>query len=62
MAGKRKQHSAAFKAEVAVEHAVHPTLIHARKKQLLANAADHFGSPAKAAACEHETLQAQLYE
>jgi transposase-like protein len=52
MAGKRKSHSAAFKAQVALaalkgdktvnelasQHAVHPTLIHAWKKQLLAGA------------------------
>jgi transposase-like protein len=76
MAGKRKQHSAAFKAQVALaavkgdktvnelaqQHAVHPTLIHAWKKQLQANAADLFSGPGKAAADDHETLQAQLYE
>jgi putative transposase len=76
MAGKRKQHSAAFKAQVALaavkadktvnelaqQHAVHPTLIHAWKKQLLANAPDLFSGPAKAAADDHEALQAQLYE
>jgi putative transposase len=52
MAGKRKQHSAAFKAQVALaalkgdrtvnelasQYGVHPTLIHAWKKQLLAGA------------------------
>ena len=76
MASKRKTHSAAFKAQVALaalkgdktvselasQHQVHPTLIHAWKKQLLAGAEDLFGSPAKVAAVDHETLQAQLYE
>jgi transposase-like protein len=52
MAGKRKQHSAAYKAQVALaavrgdrtvnelasHYGVHPTLIHGWKKQLLAGA------------------------
>jgi transposase len=76
MAGKRKSHSAAFKAQVALaalkgdktvnelasQYAVHPTLIHTWKKQLLGGAEDVFGSPAKAAAIDHEALQAQLFE
>jgi transposase len=76
MAGKRKQHSAAFKAQVALaafkgdktvnelasEHGVHPTLIHGWKKQLLAGAEDIFGSPAKADGKEAEALQSQLFE
>ena len=76
MARKRKTHSAAFKAQVALaalkgdktvselasQHQIHPTLIHAWKKQLLAGAEDLFSSPAKAAAVDHETLAAQLYE
>ena len=76
MAGKRKQHSAAFKAQVALaalkgdktvnelasQHGVHPTLIHAWKKQLLAGAQDLFSNGSKAAAADHEALQAQLYE
>ena len=75
MAGKRKTHSAAFKAQVALaalkgdktanelasQHGVHPTLIHAWKKQLLAGAEDLFSNGSKAAA-DHEALQAQLYE
>jgi len=76
MAGKRNKHTAAFKAQLALavlkgdktvnelasQHGVHPTLIHAWKKQLLANAEDLFGGPAKAAGPDHEALQAQLYE
>ena len=76
MASKRKTHTAAFKAQVALaalkgdktvgqlasQHQVHPTLIHAWKRQLLAGAEDLFGSPAKVAAVDHEKLQAQLYE
>ena len=58
MAGKRKIHTAAFKAQVALaalkgdrtvnelagQYGVHPTLIHAWKKQLLAGAEAIFGS------------------
>jgi transposase len=76
MAGKRKTHAAAFKAQVALaaikgdktvnelasQHAVHPTLIHAWKKQLLAGAEELFSQGSKVAAQGHEALQAQLYE
>ena len=76
MAGKRKQHTAAFKAQLALaalkgdktvaelasQHAVHPTLIHAWKKQLLAGAEEVFAGGAKVPASDHEALQAQLYE
>ncbi|MHB1424759.1 MAG: IS3 family transposase [Gemmataceae bacterium] len=76
MARKRKSHAAAFKAQVALaalkgdktvnelasQHQVHPTLIHAWKKQLLAGAEDLFSNGSKAAAEDHEALQAQLYE
>ena len=76
MAGKRKHHSAAFKAQVALaavkgdrtvnelasRYGVHPTLIHAWKKQLLAGADQVFSNGAKAAADNHEGIQAQLYE
>jgi putative transposase len=73
----RKVHSAAFKAQVALAaikgdrtinelaglHGVHPTMIHAWKKQLLSNVEDLFQSGTKTAAAEdHEALQAQLYE
>ena len=76
MAGKRKKHMAAFKAQVAVaalkgdktvnelasQHSVHPTLIHAWKKQLLGGAEAVFASGAKVATVEAETVQAELYE
>jgi transposase len=76
MARKRKSHSAAFKAQVALAavkgdktiselasvHGVHPTMIHAWKKQLVENAEEVFESGAKTSSAEHELLQAQLYE
>ena len=76
MARKRKSHSAAFKSQVALAavkgertinelaslHGVHPTMIHAWKKQLLDNAEELFQSGAKSSGAEHEALQAQLYE
>jgi transposase len=76
MARKRKSHSAAFKAQVALAalkgdktinelaalHGVHPTMIHAWKKQLVGNAEELFHSGAKVAGADHEILQGQLYE
>jgi transposase-like protein len=76
MGAKRKHHTAAFKAQVALaalrgdrtvgelasHFAVHPTLIHSWKKQLLAGAEEVFANGPKAAAGEAETLQAELYE
>ncbi len=76
MARKRKAHAAAFKAQVALaalkgdktinelasQHGVHPTLIHAWKKQLLAGAEELFSIGSRAAAEDHEDVQAQLYE
>ncbi len=78
MAGKRKVHTAAFKAQVALaalkgdrtanelagHYGVHPTLIHAWKKQLLTGAEELFGRPAKAASAEadSEARQAELFE
>jgi transposase-like protein len=76
MGRKRKSHSAAFKAQVALAavrgdktvnelaslHGVHPTMIHAWKKQLVSNAEELFQSGAKTTSAEHEVLQAQLYE
>jgi transposase-like protein len=68
MAGKRKQHTAAFKAQVALaavrgdktvnelasQYGVHPTLIHGWKKQLLAGADQVFGNGTKAATADAE--------
>lgn len=76
MARKRKVHSAAFKAQVALaahkgdrtvnelasQFSVHPTLIHAWKKQLVNSAESVFGSTAKAAAADAEAREAELYE
>jgi putative transposase len=76
MAGKRKVHTAAFKAQVALaahkgdrtvnelagHYGVHPTLIHGWKKQLITGAQALFEGPAKAAAADAEVRQAELYE
>jgi transposase len=76
MAGKRKQHSAAFKAQVALaalkgdktvnelagQFAVHPTLIHTWKKQLLAGADQLFGNGARVQASDVEAEKAELFE
>jgi transposase-like protein len=76
MAGKRKKHSAAFKAQVALatlkgdrtvnelaaQHEVHPTLIHAWKKQLLQGAEAVFSDGIKAAAADADAAQAELLE
>jgi len=77
MAGKRKQHTAAVKAQVALaavkgdktvnelasHYGVHPTLIHAWKKQLLAGAEAVFANGAKAqAATDAEAQKAELFE
>ena len=75
MKGKRKQHTAAFKAQVAVaalkgdrtvnelasQYGVHPTLIHGWKKHLLTGAEGLFvpGAKTAATAADH---QAELYE
>ena len=61
MARKRKSHTAAFKAQVALAavkgdktvselaalHGVHPTMIHAWKKQLVENAEELFQTGVK---------------
>jgi len=76
MAGKRKQHSAAFKAQVALaalkgdktvnelagQFGVHPTLIHTWKKHLLAGADQVFSNGARSAAGGAEAQKAELFE
>ena len=76
MAGKRKTHTAAFKAQVALaalkgdrtinelagHFGVHPTLIHAWKKQLLAGAEAVFAGGAKAAEADGEAQKVELFE
>jgi putative transposase len=77
MARTRKSHTGAFKAQVALAalkgdktvnelaalYGVHPTMIHAWKKQLVNNAEELFATGAnKSSGAEHEALQAQLYE
>ena len=76
MKGKRKQHTAAFKAQVALaalkgdrtvnelagQFSVHPTLIHTWKKQLLAGAEQVFSNGSKAAQADTEAQQAELFE
>ena len=76
MAGKRKNHTAAFKAQVALaalkgdktvnelagQFAVHPTLIHAWKKQLLAGAEVVFANGVKVDTAGAEARQAELFE
>ena len=76
MGRKRKSHTAAFKARVAVAavkgdktiaelaglHGVHPTLIHAWKKQLLGGAEGVFDGGAKSSGQRDEELQSKLYE
>ena len=76
MAGKRKVHTAAFKARVALaalkgdrtvnelagQFEVHPTLIHAWKRQLLTGAEEIFSGPARAASASAEARQAELFE
>ena len=76
MKGKRKQHSAAFKAQVALaavkgdrtvnelasHYGVHPTLIHGWKKQLLAGADQVFNNGSKGATADAEAEKAELFE
>ena len=76
MKGKRKQHTAAFKTQVALaavkgdrtvnelagQYGVHPTLIHTWKKQLLAGAETLFANGSKAAAADADSAKAELFE
>jgi putative transposase len=76
MAGKRNRHSTSFKAQVALaalkgdrtvnelaaHFSVHPTLIHAWKKQLFQGAEAVFASGVKADTGDAEARQAELYE
>jgi transposase len=76
MAGKRKQHTAAFKAQVALaavkgdrtvnelasHYGVHPTLIHGWKKQLLAQAESVFANGSQSATADSEAEKAELFE
>jgi transposase-like protein len=76
MAGKRKQHTAAFKAQVALaaikgdrtvnelagQFGVHPTLIHAWKKQLIAGAELAFANGVRIDTADVEARQAELFE
>ncbi len=76
MAGKRKQHTPAFKAQVALaaikgdrtvselasHFGVHPTLIHSWKKQLLAQAESVFANGNQAATAGSEADKAELFE
>ena len=76
MKGKRKQHTAAFKAQVALaavkgdktvnelasQYGVHPTLIHGWKKQLLAGADQVFQNGNQTVTADAEAEKAQLFE
>ena len=76
MTGKRKRHSAAFKAKVALEAAkqtrtvaelakvfqVHPVQISQWKKQLLDGAESLFGDGRRREQEDGQALQAELYE
>jgi putative transposase len=76
MAGKRKQHSAAFKAQVALaalkgdrtvnelaaHFGVHPTLIHDWKKRLLGGAEQVFANGLPHGAADAEAQKAELFE
>jgi putative transposase len=77
MAGKRKQYTAAFKAQVALAalkgdktvnelaslYGVHPTLIHDWKRQLLAGAEQVFANGGHTdTAADAEAQKAELFE
>ncbi len=76
MARKRKVHTSAFKAQVALaavkgdrtinelagQFEVHPTLIHSWKKLLIAGSESIFATGSKSSTTDSELLQAELYE
>jgi transposase-like protein len=76
MVRKRKQHSAAFKAQVALaaikgdktinelasQFGIHPTMIHGWKKQLLGGIDQVFSSGTKGAGDNGEAEKAELFE
>jgi transposase-like protein len=76
MKGKRQRHTAAFKAQVALaalkgdrtinelasHFGVHPTNLHAWRKQLLAGAEGVFTNGVQAASADSEAVQHELYE
>ena len=76
MPRQRLQHTAAFKAQVALaalrgdktvnelagQYGVHPTLIHGWRKQLLAGADQVFSNGARAAVGDVEAEKAALFE
>jgi transposase len=76
MAAKRKVHTPAFKAQVALaalkgdrtvnelasQYGVHPTLIHSWKKQLLAGADQVFQNGSKGVTADAEAEKAELFE
>ena len=76
MTGKRKQHTASFKAQVALaavkgdrtinelagHFGVHPNLIQGWKKQLLGGVEAVFANGAKTGAADGEARQAELFE
>ena len=75
MKGKRKLHTASFKAQVALatlqgdrtvhelasQYGVHPTLLHTWKKQLLAGADQVFSNGSKATTADAEAEKAELF-
>ena len=76
MPRKRKNHTATFKAQVALaavkndrtanqlagHFGVHTSQVHAWKKQLVEGAEELFGVGLKASSSDAEALQAELYE
>ena len=76
MTAKRKQHTAAFKAQVALaalkgdrtvnelasHYGVHPTLIHGWKKQLLDGAERVFTNGRQTATADAEAQKTELFE